>query len=1068
MKRKFFTSLLLVLCAAMLHAQDSTGRKIRGWVRDSLSFEPLSGATIRIPTLERQTQTNAQGYFEVTVPREVDRLQVSYAEYSSQWVSVPAGRQTIQVLLEQAPGTLKEVVVYNDGYSRTTANKATGSYTRLSNESLNEVVETNILDRLKYMTNGLQQGPAGVSTPVSGLLLIRGLSTMTTQIQKPLIILDNFPFEGDINYLNPNDVEDIVVLKDAAASSIWGARAANGVIVINTKKGKMDQPVRVNFRANYTVDEKPDLHKIPALSTSDLIDIETYLYQQGRFDHYFNVQNAAAPTDLAWTLRKLENGEITQSEADAYINQLRTRDVRNEYEKYFYRSAQAQQYSLSLEGGSRQASWRISGGWDRNISSLAELQNRVTLNSSLQVKLGKGTTVSTQMLFSQMRKKNGRPEYGSSNYSDRIPSYARFVDEAGNPIPIDWVRGREFIDTAGAGYLLDWKFYPLTNHLHETDMFRLQNMAATIELNQRVFDGLDVSVSYRYQKDNQNLERYYGIGGFYARDMINRFAQHDYANNRMLFPVPKGGILFYGNTSSLQQNFRSQINYRKSIAGNPLRILLGAETSQTESDDLYDRRYGYNPELLSHVQVNFNAPYYDFANGYSINIPGSSIRAKRLQRFVSFYSNASYTLNDKYTFSASARRDASNLFGVTTNNRWKPLWSAGLSWNISKEKFYKLPWMPELRIRSSIGHQGNMDARKVAVTTIRYENTNPQTLLVPATIDNYPNPNLRWEQTSIFNLAAEGQSRDGRLSVQVEFFNKEISDMYQLVPIDQTAGLGSNVLRNIGKMCTRGWDIQLNGKILQGILNWETDFIFNRTRSVTRRYQKGEDAVRFVTGMGLRGVEGFDAASYFAYRWAGLDPTNGDPMGYLDGAPSNNYLAITGTGTKFSDLVYVGSILPLWTSSWGHHLQWKTISLRFRLMGSFGHFFTRPTYNSNDLESGRGYPDYLRRWQKPGDELHTNVPSYRYPNIAMRESFYQQSEVLAEKADHIRLQYVNLSFSPRLGPQSRGYIQSLNIALIANNLGVIWKATKVPGDPNSSLTGLPPLKRISLSFSATF
>jgi hypothetical protein len=630
------------------------------------------------------------------------------------------------------------------------------------------------------------------------------------------------------------------------------------------------------------------------------------------------------------------------------------------------------------------------------------------------------------------------------------------------------VRGRDFIDTAGAGYLLDWKFYPLTNHLHETDIFRLQNMAATIELNQRVFDGLDVSISYRYQKDNLNLERYYGIGGFYARDMINRFAQHDYANNRMLFPVPKGGILYYGTISSLQQNFRSQINYRNSIAGNPLRILLGAETSQTESDDLFDRRYGYDPELLSHVDVNFNTPYYDFANGYSTTIAGAIKREKGLRRFVSFYSNASFTLKDKYTISASARRDASNLFGVATNNRWKPLWSAGLSWNISKEKFYKLPWLPELRIRSSIGHQGNMDARNVAVTTIMYENINSQTLLLPATIANYPNPNLRWEQTSIFNLAAEGQSRDGRISAQVEFFNKEISDMYQDVPFDPTTGAGLNIVRNVGKMRTWGWDIQVHGKVLQGGFKWNTDLIFNRTRSLTRSYRKGEDAVQFVTGMGLRGVEGFDAASYFAYRWAGLDPTNGDPMGYLDGAPSKNYQAITGAGTKFSDLVYVGSILPLWTGSWGHHLKWKSLSLRFRLMGSFGHFFARPTYTTIELESGRGYPDYLQRWQKPGDELTSNVPSYIYPSDSRRQTFYLNSEVLAEKADHIRLQYANLSYSPKLGPQWRGYIQSLNIAVIANNLGVIWKATKVPGDPNSSLTGLPPLKRISLSFSATF
>lgn len=1064
MKRKICTSLLLVLCAAMLQAQDSTGRKIRGWVRDSLSFEPLAGATIRIPTLERQTQTNEQGYFEITVPREVDRLQVSYAEYSSQWVSVAAGRQTIQVLLEQAAGTLKEVVVYNDGYSRTIANKATGSYTRISNENLNEVVETNILDRLKYMTNGLQEGPEG---SLGGLLLIRGLSTMTREIQKPLIILDNFPYDGDINQINPHDVEDIVVLRDAASAAIWGARAANGVIVINTKKGKINQPVRVSFRSNFRVEEKPDLHKIPSVSTSEIIDVERTFYELGAHDVLFNLQRIAAPSDLAWTLWKMDNGEITQAEGEAYINQLRQNDVRRDFEKYFYRSALSQQYAISLDGGGRESSWRISGGWDRNLSSLDALYNRVSLSANIQTKLWKGTQLSSSMFFTQSRQSDGKPSYTGGGPERQAPLYTRFVDDEGNPLPMDYLRGRGFIDTAGGGYLLDWRFYPLTNHLHESEIDRIQAMIATIEINQRILKGLDLTFAYRYQNSKSDLERLFGVESFYTRDRINGFAQHDYPNNRVMFPVPIGGILQYGTGNNLQQNLRAQINFRHAIGNNQLRIMLGAENSESESGSVSDIRYGYDPITFNHIEVNSQTLYRNFAENYSTYLEGGIARSLRNLRFASFYGNASYSFADKYTISASARRDASNVFGVLTNEKWKPQWSAGFSWHLSKENFYSAQ-LPDLRFRASFGHQGNMDPRRVAVTTISYSNTDPFTLLDPARIANYPNPNLRWENTAIVNLGLDLQSRDGRLQVTAEFYNKEISDMYQSIPIDLTAGVGSSILRNVGKMRTTGWDFQINANLIEQAVKWSTNFNFSRSRTVTRRYRKGENSVDIMVEMGLFGIEGYDAASYFAYRFAGLDPDSGDPIGYLDGAPSKDYYSLTTTGTKFNDLVYVGSILPLWSGSWGHQLKWKSLQLQFRLMGSFGHYIQRPTYYIGDRGFQKAYSDFSNRWQKPGDEKITNVPSFVYPHDDNRQMFYTRSSVLAEKADFIRLQYVNLSITPRLSPRLKKHIQSLNFALIANNLGLIWKATKVPGDPQLGLANMPGLKNIGLSFSATF
>jgi outer membrane cobalamin receptor len=275
---------------------------------------------------------------------------------------------------------------------------------------------------------------------------------------------------------------------------------------------------------------------------------------------------------------------------------------------------------------------------------------------------------------------------------------------------------------------------------------------------------------------------------------------------------------------------------------------VGGESSETETHGIHDIRYGYNPVTYNHIEVDHKTIFRNFATNSAVPIPGSSARSSGNLRFVSFYGNASFSILDKYTVSASARRDASNVFGVLTNEKWKPQWSTGFGWNLSREKFFPSN-LPELRFRASFGHQGNMDSRRVAVTTISYLSTDPFTMLEPARIANYPNPNLRWENTAIINLGLDLQSRDGRLQVTAEFFNKEISDMYQSIPIDLTAGVGTSILRNVGKMRTTGWDFQINARLIEQAVKWSTNFNFSRSRSVTRRYRSVDNTGSFMVNM---------------------------------------------------------------------------------------------------------------------------------------------------------------------------------------------------------------------------
>lgn len=1056
-----------LMCSGSLNVRAQEFRILKGSVLDSATLSPLSGATVMVQNSNIRIKTGQNGTFEMTVPSGLIRLLVSYSEYRSWEGTVDVTLNEVSVFLVRDERLMEEVVVFNDGLSRTIANKATGSFTRLDSSQLNQVIETNVMDRLRYMANGFQVTPGTGSA--SGLTLIRGVGTMTRNIQKPLVILDNFEYSGDLNNINPNDVQDIVILKDAASAAIWGARAANGVIIINTRKGKYDQPVRVGFSSALTVKEKPDLHRIPSVSTSDLIDIEMMYFNYGFYESFLNLQRSSGPSELLIALRKHQRGQMSQSELDAYVAELRTRDVRKEFEKYIYRSPMLRQHAISLDGGSRQFSWRVSGGWDENVDELYGRYSRVTMSSNLQVKLSPSTEWTTRISYTESKTSMPRAGYGKVRANlGPLPMYTRFVDDEGNPQPFYLNRGPEFVDTAGKGYLLDWRYYPLTDHEHTSETWRVQNTNLALQLDQKLIKGVNLVLGYRYQREKNRMDRYYGVQSYYARDMINRMAQHDYPNNRMIFPIPVGGILEHSDGDLLSQNVRAQLLVRKSFESGNLNIMLGSELSESKSKNTVGTIFGYDPETLTSVPVNLATSYFNFADFLFSTPQGISGISDGNNRLVSVYANGSYVLHNKYSFSASMRKDASNLFGVATNHRWKPLWSAGLAWEISKEKFYSSSLFPELKIRTSYGSQGNMDPSKVAVTTMSYGATNSVTHLTPGNIRNYPNANLRWEQTNIWNLAVELGTKGNRFRLVAEYFDKDISDMYANLPVDLTAGVGNSILRNIGRMRTRGFDFQLNASLLRRDLKWDVDLVVNRARSVTTRYRDESGSSSIFTGLNLLGVEGYDAASYFAYRWGGLDPQNGDPIGLLNGVPSKDYQKLTGTGTLLRDMVYIGSAIPIWTGSFGNRLQWKGLDLSFRFMGSFRYFFKRPTYSDNLPRSREAHPDFLKRWQKPGDELHTQVPSFVYPTVNYRLQFFQDSEIMAERGDHIRLQYINLSYSPEIPKRLKKYLRSISISVVANNLGVVWKATNVPGDPQGNMMGLPPLKSFSMGINASF
>jgi hypothetical protein len=207
----------------------------------------------------------------------------------------------------------------------------------------------------------------------------------------------------------------------------------------------------------------------------------------------------------------------------------------------------------------------------------------------------------------------------------------------------------------------------------------------------------------------------------------------------------------------------------------------------------------------------------------------------------------------------------------------------------------------------------------------------------------------------------------------------------------------------------------------------------------------------------------------YSYQWAGLDPQTGDPLGELNKQPSNDYLSLTGPSTLQADLAYNGSVLPVYFGSLGNHLSWKNLSLDLRVTYKLDCYFRRSSINYSSLVYGRGgHSDFALRWQKPGDEMHTNVPSFIYPVDAARDAFYNGSAPTVERGDFIRLQYITAAYEVKLNRLSNLPLQSLQFYVNANNLGIIWKRNKEGIDPDFPDNSLPPLKTISIGLRANF
>jgi len=1018
------------------------GQVFQGKIIDENTRLPVEGASLRWSKgINGSGSSGKDGLFEL-VFKSPDTLIVTRLDYMKHKIFISSiGQKDIRI--RSAENQLQEVSV-STGYYKIPKERVTGAFGLIDSSLLNRDMRPNILQRLENLVPGVQFIKSGGKSAED--IRIRGLGTINSD-RSPLVILDNFPYEGDIANINANDIESISILKDAAAASIWGARAGNGVIVITSKQLKKKDRTALSFLMNTQIGGKPDFsYNRSWLPSKTVMDIEKYRYNQG---HYTFSNEIPVPLYVE-LLKALDDGSMLQIDFDRQEELFRNTDILREVNDNLYQFPINTQYAISLTSGSKNNSFVVNGQYNRSRETIIGNSGRqVNLNVRNRFSPSEKFDIIVGLAYSGYKTSNNGFSFdmlGTSEFG--ISPYYKLRDESGLPIPIVKDHRYSYAGQAESEGLIDWLFRPLADRDAVSARGFSNDVRINVESSFQPFTGVKFSVLYQNITGNNGSSSHYTKNSYYVRDLVNRFTQDD---GTMI--VPYGGILETGVSTSRTSHFgRIQGTYNKAFNEHTINLLGGMELRHSQNEiSPGSILYNFDDEYLSGTNV------IDFKQIYSVRPSGNSrIPAPKLthnifiNRDISYYGNASYEFGKKYVISGSLRWDGSNLFGVKANQKGVPLWSVGGSWKLSEEGFFPLrKWLPSLRFRATYGVAGNMNRTITHYPVITY-GLSPVNLR-SGRILSVGNPALKWENVSTTNLGIDWQSTGSRLSGTIDWYLKNGNDLIGNDLLDPTKGVETQAINYAG-IKSKGMDIQLTTVNLKGEISWQTVWQASWTTNKVTNYRTAE--VSGVSGYfsSPPPAKGVSIDMSYAIPWFGLSSEDGYlelPSEVVEKRNYNTYYR----GLKAEDLKKMGTVIPTAYGSLRNTIRWQGLELGALISWKAGYVFRRSTMPVGGEYYGYYHRDYYDRWKKTGDERKTYVPAFvplseMNPQGTAMNNLYGKSEILFSKGDHVRLEDIVLFYTIPEYITKKVRTKSISLYVQARNLGIIWRSNNLRIDPN--------------------
>ena len=1055
---------LALISRDQIKALETQQRSIRGVVTDEDGI-PLSGVNIIEKNTTNGVVTDFDGAFQIYVQSDESILIFSYLGFETYEIEV-SEQDNIEILMTSSVNELEEVVL-STGYQEISKERTTGSFQQIKDEVLDIKIAQNILNKVEGEVSGIlfdqQDGP-----------IIRGLSTINAN-NDPLIVVDGFPITQGLNSINPNSIKDITVLKDAAAASIWGIRAANGVIVIVTKKGDKSKAPSIEFSTNYAVTAQKDLHDLPYASTESFLEFEKHLA-----DNNWEILPAGRnqpPHGLGLqTYLQLANGLISQAEADNIINGLRTIDSRQEFEEHFMDHEYWRQYNVDITGGGEKNSYRASivynineneGFYRENKSDeiIASLRNSFDLNDQL--------TLNTDLNFtSGKRYTNGMRD---SDYRS-LHQYQKILDNQGNYLP--QVRGlaQQYKETkVDEGYPYNWDYNLKQEFDNKDNLSRATSFRFQTALQYKINEFLNLKGSYQYEWLNINATSLMNENTYFVRNMANTYTTYSTDQEQLVTNFPLGSVLTRNNDIERTHQGRLQLAFDKEFQEGLHKIsaLAGYEMRQELQSGSTNTLYGYDPQSLTSANVAFGerVPVTPFGTR-TIDNP-NRVR-EREDRFISYYANTRYTFDHKYTLTGSIRLDDTNLFGASNEYRNIPLYSIGGKWDLYKEDFVKNDIFSLLALRLTYGVNGNSDngTSPFLQTTV---SRNTFLDLLFSYISDIKNPELRLEKVYVTNLGLDFGIFDNRLTGTIEYYNRRSEDLLAPVSFPSVYGF-NNAIINAGEMENRGIDVNLNLQVTQAkAIKYNTVFNFSYNENEVTNVDTPEETIN--TYLNGEPLVNLPLRYLYSYRFAGLD-SNGYPQFRNENGQIVNVNGETDVNGTLENapihtpdaLEFNGTTTPKYYGSWVNNISYKNIFFRSLITFKLGHVFRNTDFldiRNESFKSNRSniHKDYENRWKNPGDENNTSIP--RFPTLktdASRPgySYYVNGNQWVDSASHIRFREIILGYRFQEDVLNKIKLQDLSLSIQARNLGLI-NFNKWDKDPESILFPVSPTFTFNLS-----
>ncbi len=1077
-------------------------RTIKGVIRDEDGII-LPSATILVKGSSRGTISDKNGQFSIRIPEGENTILItSYVGKKTCYTPITQDNSYTITLLTDV-SEVEDVIV--NGYQVIAKNEMTGATSTVNAKDIRTPGATSLEAAFQGALNGLEIMIPSGNIGSTGRMKVRGTSTIIGN-PEPLIVVDGiireniWPFDRNTLYdllnendlsnsarssimgnnlsgINVDDIASITLLKDVSATAIYGIRASNGVIVITTKQGHSTRP-GVRFRSDITFSPVPTYHNAKVMNSAQRVELSKEMIEAG-------IPIPSFPEEIGYEAAylKMINKEISYTKFNEEVTRLE--QTNTDWFKALGRTAISQNYHVSFNSGKDGMAYYSSFGYRKENSAYVG-NDRETFTGMLNFNY------------------NSSPKFkiavNLSGYHITTSGYYTGINPEQYALTTSRTITSDQFYAKGKATLLSYRkngtYQSVRNRVHFNMLHELRhtgndNKTSEVNLNAQftwnLLPYLNISVTPAYSQGTNDSQLWadaqsWNVAQLRGCDYNATLSEEIQNLMEYISPLPTGGILDYTRNTRRSLTVKGQINFRKTWGEETFHSVtatLGVETRKNKYDGKQGIEWGYvrgKRNTLLHdyrstsdkfQQVQEQFPGIGLVESSDISQTEHDMKlVDRVENTFSEYGTIGYTYDSRYTICINVRNDASNRFGEHTNNRFYPVWSTGVRWDMHQEKWYPAkPWLNASTLRVSYGKQGNVVANVSPKTLVSHVPSDPITNESYLQLEQLPNPNLKWEKTLSWNVGIDLSLFQNNMEISFDYYKKETSDIVVEKEIPIENGFRKMYI-NSGAIDSEGYELQVKlSPLSTRAWSWTVNFTAAYMKDILKRSYTDEPALERFTN-GNAALDGFPVSGFWSIPFIGLSPKNGAPLFAVMDQVGGEMQKVSGSLLDY--LVYSGDSEPRVSGGISTTVRYKRFTLNAMFNYQLGHYKRlNPfiTSSNNGMLSIPGADmnastELLTRWQQPGDETHTRIPalstrdedvSQYLPDNSLslgnygavyRYSLYNRSTERVVSASHLRCNRISLNYQTRI-PR----ITEINLGITVTNPFIIKNRRLGDQDP---------------------